>query len=181
MHYRIASIICKNWTVVSQRPESKPHSRVMAYVPEGSEITFIHTALHFRVSGGESLTVKTPITRMLYATQHASHFRRLNNYPADPLQSRRTSTSPSYIIFISNNFIIISMNETMHTLFVLPNINCTVPQLPLMGRQLGSARLLRSSFGRHPFPLPLHERTVDGSKGFAFSLALQEADAVLAV
>src|ERR1700679_1080609 len=86
----------------------------MAYVPEGSEITFMHTALHFHVSSGGALK-KADHHSMLRTVP----LRLLNNYPVDPLQCRRRRRL--YLIFINNNINFV-LSGTTHTLFVSPNI-----------------------------------------------------------
>jgi hypothetical protein len=93
----------------------------MAYVTEGSEITFMHMAFHFHfhVSSGGSLKNADHTLRLLY------------NYPVNYNAEGRRRL---YFIFISSNsgvfranFLISMLNETMHTLFVLPDGYCTPP------------------------------------------------------
>jgi hypothetical protein len=67
---------------------SNPHSLASyayTYVPEGSEITFTHVALHFHVSGGGTLNKNADHDRMLRTVT----LRLLFKYPVDPLQCRK--------------------------------------------------------------------------------------------
>jgi hypothetical protein len=128
----------------------------MAYVTEGSEITFMHMAFTFififmsRVAG----PLKMPITL----------FRLLYNYPVNYNAEGRRRL---YFIFISSrssraNFLISMLNETMHTLFVLPDGYRTPPLSAdgstLAARARAPTMKLPATLNA-PLLFPLHSRT----------------------